>query len=152
MHLDFKVLDRSESDHFPFNCRINLEHINNNRNDFGNNKEVSRVNKYKWQERFADVFRVNINTLLNENCNIIMNLITTNIEAAIDKINAVYYEAGKNMLLLPNFKRSLQPLWWDEQCDNLKKQKYTYLRKFRASNLASDLNEYKDRRNIFKNY
>ena len=81
-----------------------------------------------------------------------MNLITTNIEAAIDKINAVYYEAGKKMLLLPNYKRSLQPLWWDEQCDNLKKQKYTYLRKFRASNLPSDLNEYKDRRNIFKNY
>ena len=102
-------------DHVPINCRLNLEHTTNNRNDMDNNKDVSRLNKYKWQEIFTGAYCVHINKIWNENANIVMDLTNTNIEAAFDKINAVSYEAGITMLLLLNDKRSLQPLWWDEQ-------------------------------------
>ena len=80
-----------------------------------------------------------------------LDTIDSNVNSAVDLITAIYQDAGKCMLV--NFRYfSSQPPWWDDECDYLKSVKYIALRKFRSSNLESDLRLFKDKRNNFKNH
>ena len=50
-----------------------------------------------------------------------------------------------------NVDNNLQPEWWDNECQILKSNKSSLLRKFRFTNRNTDLIAYKRAKNRFKN-
>ena len=49
-----------------------------------------------------------------------------------------------------NVKTIVQPLWWDNSCEEAKSKKYSLLRKFRSTNSSNDYTAYITHRNRFK--
>ena len=54
------------------------------------------------------------------------------------------------MLVRPYKVKSSQPVWWDEDCNEYKQEKYIALRKYRISDTTQDFQEYKFKCNLFK--
>jgi hypothetical protein len=50
----------------------------------------------------------------------------------------------------PRSGRQTQPMWWDAECEEVKRVKYDLLNKYRISNMESDLSRYKSARNKFR--
>ena len=67
---------------------------------------------------------------------------------------SIYHKSGENMKIKPfnnKFERITQPEWWDNECQRLKSNKFSLLRKFRFTNSEVDFNTYKTAKNRFKN-
>jgi hypothetical protein len=120
----------------------------------------------KWRDHHGDHFRERINALLLENDQLITSLENVNFDRSIET-NQSLYNHDRHYMLVSNSSGTLQPPWYDDSCETLKRQNYSFLRQFRTSNminkineerrrsmnLASDLRKYKDKRNeLLLNY
>ena len=95
-----------------------------------------------------------IRTLFLESYDQLKNLTNIDINTVVEIITQIYTKAASSMIVKnKSFKTldDLQPPWWDHECENIKHSKYALLRLFRLSNLDTDLQNYKNERNSFKN-
>ncbi len=146
---DFKDLDRDDSDHFPVSCVFEFSYRSNNIVNNINDYPLNTWKKFRWRNSLCDEFVLTLRGLLHSRYNTLLDTIDSNVNSAVDLITAIYQDAGKCMLV--NFRYfSSQPHWWDDECDYLKSVKYIALRKFRSSNLESDLRLFKDKRNFLR--
>ena len=150
----FNIEDRDESVHFPVYCQFKFPHENRgiHTGDKSNtNPTHKHTNRLKWNEGLKDNFlRLFREKLARSRQNISLQ-INQNVDVAINLITDIYTSSAKCMLKSTKTKGlPSQPPWWNVTCNDLKQQKYSALRRFRKSNITSDLRQYKDARNLFK--
>ena len=150
---DFEVCNRSESVHFPIFCSLTFDSnvINDNSDD--TNGLVHEYVKFRWKDTMKDTFLERFNVIYNDLRDVIFDWIQNNINDCVQTIVKLYQTAAECMRIKGRNKSSNKQLkepWWDQQCENLKKEKYKALRYFRRTNDAHDLNNYKQCRGRFK--
>ena len=151
---NFEVLDIDESDHFPITCTLSLKRVQNDsltpQRYATDSICIQERQKFKWNEIHKIEFQNKTTYLLQIKHEQLTHEIPLDIDKAISTLLSIYYEAGSNMLVRPYKVKSSQPVWWDEDCNEYKQEKYIALRKYRISNTTQDFQEYKFKRNLFK--
>ena len=153
----FKIVPRSESDHFPLtmslDCTDTLE--NSISNNLENVHDNILYNKLSWQSSLANEYGHNLNINLESNYNNFQSFINDNdINAANEIITNCITNSSKHMQVKhTQAKSSLikQPKWWDETLKNLKHMKYKNLHTFHNTNDTNDLEVYLQSKRVFKN-
>ena len=62
----------------------------------------------------------------------------------------MYQNAAECLKIRSKTVKRKQERWWDNQCEQIKKEKYKALRFLRQNNTLENLNKYKEFRNKFK--
>lgn len=145
--IDLIVHSRSESDHLPVSCLLEIK--TNDRNIIHVetcNCPTSPILKYHWTERGKHKFTENEASA----CNILLEfkqLVKDDIKAATYKLEEFLHICGHhlkskhcNFQMSDNSKE--QPKWFDEECEALKRKKYDHLNRFRMSRTKENLNNY----------
>ena len=147
----FKVVDRSESVHFPLSCCLTfnmLEQSGSNERDDNSSKTYK---KFMWRENLKTVFKNNFSTFFESMRESILIKLDISIDECVQSIVEMYHKAAECMKSKPSKTNvAKQEPWWDGECDKLKKEKFKALRLFRTENNYQHLNNYKVLRNRFK--
>lgn len=157
---EFEVGKRSESVHFPLHCKLTFQLNSFSETEGSPNPDNNTINqhlshealeKYRWDENKKNMFLDEFKLILNDLKSRLMITVGQNLSETLDIITSMYHKAAE-CIKVPrrrgNSKRN--ELWWDTECDSIKKQKYISLRKFRQLNTSESLNDYKGIRNRFK--
>lgn len=148
---DFYIDIADFSDHFPVVCSIKLgcdKHLNNETV----NEQLRPIVSYKWNESLRETFRGQFETMFND---FYTSVNDTNVLEKRSEFEQIFKTVGKCMKQRQtnktDTKRHTQPEWWDNDCDIAKSTKYRSLRRFRLTNMNSDLQRYLQCRTIFRN-
>ena len=148
----FSIIPRPESDHFPICATLKVK----NTLTLAENEIVSchPINKIMWKADKSQEYYNNIDKHLCDSYVIFQdNIKSENIDSSIDILNSCISKASKCMQSHRklNVAESTQPLWWDDECQELKTQKYKCLDTFHFSNEDRDLELYLQSKKSFKN-
>ena len=144
--LYFDIGLRSESDHFPLLFKLSCIDKNVIDNEHGVNENSSNnFDRFKWKEIKKDEFLEKFKGFMTDMKTTILNTIPTDLNLAVNMIVNMYTAAAKPMKVNTNkfHINSKQPIWWDENCDKMKRDKYTKLRLFRSNSTPENLTIYK---------
>ncbi len=97
-----------------------------------------------WTELKSETFHSNFTASMRGQRDALFNMINDNIDAGVTAIVNIYQSADECMrsrstLKTRNVNATQNAVWWDAECDSKKAQKYSLLRKFRNSNVSTDL-------------
>lgn len=144
---DFNVdYSRDDSDHFPLTCRLSAILIKNE-----DTMKTHPWTRFRWdQDKCAD-FQQKLNddfsqTLL-QTCDQLLD--THDINNAVSQLEELFLHAAQPMKCKQKFK-SIQPVWWDGQCETAKDHKFHLLNVFRRTSKGYDLSQYKKSKSAFK--
>ena len=151
----FEIGNRHESDHFPLICNMSFNTLtleNNNESNGNHSNNAYDFKRYKWDDDKKESFVNNLRTILSNVKSSIIDDIDVDVNSAINKIVNMFQNAARRMKIKPFVKQNntLQPDWWDYNCDNLKKDKLQKLKLFRLFNTQTSLHDYIQSRNNFK--
>ena len=154
--LDMEVTPRPESDHFPLTLYLKCNQMCDNRLQNTETINCNDIRMLIWNENYKIVYNDILNEQLNVHLNDLLTLIPTNINDAIDKLDECVSFAAeqiqpKNKSKATQYKNGIQPNWFDEECDTLKRNKYKKLHTFHSTGQKKDLDEYLDSKRVFKN-
>ena len=153
----FKIIPRSESDHFPLALLISgndylCNQITKSKNE---NESSHSIHPLTWDASKIKEYSSNLQLFLENNDNNFKTSIENNdIDTASNLLSNCIIKASSHMQKDKNFtnhKINSQPKWWDHTLKELKICKYNCLYKFHQSNDTTDLEKYLQAKRNFKN-
>ena len=151
--IDMNVLPRTESDHFPLSLKLKSNvYSDQNINSTYQPIQLTPIFKFRWNEKFKDIYHELLNEQLQLHLDEILELTKTNCEKAINKLDECILNAANQVKTKSthNSTNLEQPPWFDNKCLMLKKDKYDKLHKFQSTGNEKDLSEYLKARKSFK--
>ena len=114
--------------------------------------EAGRIfDKYKWNDDQKDKFINDFNEQFENERENVLGLIEENIDTGIKELVKIYHKASEGMKVKSKKDRSQRNKpWWDNLCKTLKAEKNKALRTFRMEGNNTTLQNYKNKRKIFK--
>ena len=133
------------SDHFPLKCTLTIGHEVSRTYQYDHIENLNSWQKFKWREELKNEFLTKFRDIFtNLKCKIDQSS-----ESAVQYLSeliGIYRKAGESMKVKAFNKKGdnySQSEWWDNECQLLKSNKYSLLRKFRFTNRNIDLITYK---------
>ena len=157
----FNVESLDISDHFPLFVKLEFVNFKKPRAEVVSDPSRGKVSFYRipyeryfWGEN--QNFRLRFEMNLRKFKDSIFQLINEDIGRAIGEIEHLYQKSAgecnmKRISCSKTIGLCLQPKWWDHECRQSKKRKYSLLRRFRWTNNQADILKYKGAKNTFKN-
>ena len=151
----FEIGERTESVHFPVICEFghashNIDASNLHIHESPN--EGQFFLRFKWSEEKKNNFMYQFRNEMFTFFSVFTASLLHGIDSALQSIIDLYQTCASSMLVRKNKSQNKsQPQWWDNQCQELKKDKMSALHQFRFHNSRDSLKRYKMNRNRFKN-
>ena len=152
----FYIDEKDDSDHFPAVCFSNfkLKAIVPKKPEIKNSVNLHSYDHFIWRENHKDSFVTDFAAKIRDAYEKILSSLDDNlINEVVSILIDLYKSSAVDMHLDLKHKadrRNMHPDWWDSKCDELKKLKFSLLRRYRTSNNNLDLVNYKKSRNEFK--
>ena len=113
---NFEVCNYSDSVHFPLACSMKFKIIEETLTT--NNVLLREFTKFKWKEIRKNTFMQNFNALFQE------FKIRISVDDCLDCIVSIYQQAAECMKPKQKHNSNKHEPWRDNQCEQIKKQKY----------------------------
>lgn len=126
---DFRVLDIDITEHLPLHCQLNLDIPLKGQS---NCVSTSSIRKYKWLDANKDVFLSRLrDSFVFDNIKSFKDFMLRDcINEGVETLCEMIRYAGECMKVTPRNPKTQQE-WWDKVCDQMKRQKYELLNRFR---------------------
>ena len=150
---DMYVANRSESDHFPIVTSLEdkTEDDAINENTENNHIRLENRTRFKITNQGLDVFSEYLHKNLAHELTNFLSAVSESVDAATEHVISFMQKAAEKMWSEPKRKFSRdQPLWWDRECEEVKREKYKALSNFRHTNDSEDLKTYINLKSVFK--
>ncbi|KAK6191078.1 hypothetical protein SNE40_002826 [Patella caerulea] len=154
----FEILNEDfGSDHYPTHCELALSM--KSKQAATNNcasENVSTWPRIKWNNEHGEDFLNLLQNDVNEHEFVKLQLMIDNgeVDNAVSVLGGIMHQSANKMVMKNRETRrhvQKQPIWWNYECEELKKIKLNTLNIFRATNSECDLESYKKTRSTFKN-
>lgn len=151
---DFEIMQEDLSNHFPLLILLNCGKYSRSQNEHDNVKTTNFV-RYRWSEdgveRFVQLMGDDTSSMNYVQYENLVN--DCRINEAVELLISVIHRASVNMK--QNCKGSskakgAQPVWWDKDCYDKKREKNRCLNRYRLSGLLEDLQTYKNVKKQFR--
>ncbi len=157
---DFQVLPETVSDHLPivthFSRHFEIDQPEQHeRNARAGQSAVHDLDRYVWDVNKRVGFSTCFEDNLKQNLEHFQHLLTISPNDGVTFLQQLFYNAFNESSMLkkkPATKKlvNIQPPWFDIDCRNAKKQKYTTLNLFRKSNQIMHKRQYITAKKTFK--
>lgn len=108
--------------------------------------------KYKWNDAYKDIF---LSELVSTDFTMVYDVVNIDVGQAT-KTLITYIQKAADKMCVNTFSNKIknknqQPLFWCNELEICKREKYTMLNKFKCTNKVCDLEKYRKSRAMFKN-
>lgn len=148
---DMFVVDRSESDHFPIVARLHNVACISGGTDSEEELELHDVEKFVWKESNTESFLSYIHDNVESALESFMSALEVGVEEGSRCLVSFIQRAACKMRSRQSARAaSTQPAWWDQECQQVKEDKYRKLKLFRQTNSQTDLDSFLEAKQSFK--
>lgn len=157
--MHFFVTPRPESDHFPIYAEFVIDQTTHTAEAMSDEPDMTLtpIIKTNWNEADKYTYRETLEYLSVHEIDDLKNRLQHSVDEGLELVYNIIKRASNSSSKTRRTHCThmtahapSQPLWWDNECDSLKRQKYKYLRLFHKTNRNDDLDLFLKSRNTFK--